>query len=176
MNIGIRYAKALFQIAKEQNNIELYMNELKEIETFFLHEKKLEEFFYDPLVGKAKKLEIISIITDKLQLSKEIKNLLILLINGGREKILPDIITSYEQMYDNYKGIIKVDIYTAYDITQEEINNLKKQIKSIFNKEPALKINKDTTIIGGLKLKVGWTIYDGTIKTRLKDFAYSVKL
>lgn len=176
MNVSIRYAKALFQIAEQQNKIDLFMNELKEIELIFSQMKNLEEFFYDPLSNKTTKIDVVSTISDKLGLSKEVKNVFILLINKSREKILKEIISCYEKMYNDYKGIVKVDVYTAYDIDQTDINKLKEQVKSIFNKEPAFSITKDPSIIGGLKMKVGWTIYDGTIKTRLRDFTSSVKL
>jgi len=176
MNVSIRYAKALFQIAKQQNKIDAIMQELKDIDSMFSYNEKLKEFFFDKLVSKAKKISIITTLVDKLKLSKEVKNLLIVLVNGGREGILNDIIIDYEQMYNDYKGIVKAEVYTAYDMTQDELNNLKTSIKALFNKEPVINIKKDTSIIGGLKLKVGWTIYDGTIKTHLKDFAYSIKL
>jgi F-type H+-transporting ATPase subunit delta len=176
MNVSIRYAKALFQIAKQQNKIDAIMQELKDIDSMFSYNEKLKEFFFDKLVSKAKKISIITTLVDKLKLSKEVKNLLIVLVNGGREGILNDIIIDYEQMYNDYKGIVKAEVYTAYDMTQDELNNLKTSIKALFNKEPVINIKKDPSIIGGLKLKVGWTIYDGTIKTHLKDFAYSIKL
>jgi len=176
MNVSIRYAKALFQIAKQQNKIDAIMQELKDIDSMFSYNEKLKEFFFDKLVSKAKKISIITALVDKLKLSKEVKNLLIVLVNGGREGILNDIIIDYEQMYNDYKGIVKAEVYTAYDMTQDELNNLKTSIKALFNKEPVINIKKDPSIIGGLKLKVGWTIYDGTIKTHLKDFAYSIKL
>jgi F-type H+-transporting ATPase subunit delta len=176
MNVSIRYAKALFQIAKQQNKIDAIMQELKDIDSMFSYNEKLKEFFFDKLVSKAKKISIITTLVDKLKLSKEVKNLLIVLVNGGREGILNDIIIDYEQMYNDYKGIVKAEVYTAYDMAQDELNNLKTSIKALFNKEPVINIKKDPSIIGGLKLKVGWTIYDGTIKTHLKDFAYSIKL
>lgn len=176
MNVSIRYAKALFQIARQQNRIEAIMQELKDIEAVFSHNEKLKDFFFDKLASKAKKTSIISTLADKLNLSKEVKNLLGVLVNAGREYIFNDIVIDYEKMYDDYKGIIKADVYTAYDITQEELIKLKTRIKDLFNKEPIINIKKDPSIIGGLKLKVGWTIYDGTIKTHLKDFAYSIKL
>ena len=176
MNVSIRYAKALFQIAKQQNKIDQFMQELETVRQLLLQDKDLKNYFYDQLTDKVKKIKVLSVVADKLNLSKEVVNLMKLLITGGREHILNDIIISYVGMHDDYKGLIKADVYTAYDMTPNETNALKIRIKDLFHKEPVLTINKDSSIIGGVRLKVGWTIYDGTIKTHLKDFANSIKI
>lgn len=176
MNVGRRYAKALFQIAAEQNKIDQFMEELNLLKRFFDESSECKTIFVDRLMEKEQKINIMSKICSRIELSEETEKLLVLLINGGREQIFNGIVMSYEQMYDDYKGIIKVDVYTAYDLVQEEIDTLKTRIKEMFNKDPVLHIIRDDYIIGGLKLKVGWTIYDGTIKTQLKDFTESIKI
>ncbi len=176
MNVSIRYAKAVFQIAEQQNKIDNFMQELNKLKQLFLEDKSLKDFFNDLLVEKMKKIKVLSVLLDKLNISKEIKNLIILLINSSREQIFDDIIISYEEMCDAYKGLIKAEVYAAYDVTQDEINVLKTRIKDLFKKEALLTIKKDSSIIGGVRLKVGWTIYDGTIKTHLKDFTNSIKI
>lgn len=176
MNVSIRYAKALFQIAKQQNKIDQFMQELDSVRQLFSQDKLLKNFFLDQLADKIRKINVLSVVSDKLNLSKEVVNLIKLLIIGGREQILNDIIISYVGMHDDYKGLIKADVYTAYDMTPTEMNALKTRIKDLFHKEPIVTINKDSSIIGGVRLKVGWTIYDGTIKTHLKDFTNSIKI
>ncbi len=176
MNVSIRYAKALFQIAEQQNKIDQFMQELDTVRQLFSQDKLLKNFFQDQLADKTRKINVLSVVADKLNLSKEVVNLIKLLITGGREQILNDIIISYVEMHDAYKGLIKADVYTAYDMTPNEMNALKTRIKDLFHKEPILTINKDSSIIGGVRLKVGWTIYDGTIKTHLKDFTNSIKI
>ncbi len=176
MNVSIRYAKALFQIAQQQNKIDPFMNELDTVRQLFSQDKELKNFFNDQLADKTKKIKIIAIVSDKLNLSKEVANLIKLLVNSSRERILDDIIISYTEMHDDYKGLIKAEVYTAYDMTPNEMDVLKTRIKDLFHKEPIFTINKDSSIIGGVRLKVGWTIYDGTIKTHLKDFTNSIKI
>lgn len=176
MNVSIRYAKALFQIAAQQNTIDQFMEDLTTLKQVLVQNKAFYSFITDPLADKDKKQKAVSVIIDKLNSPKEIKNLVMLLIRGGREPFVIDIIDSYGQMFDDYKGLIKAEVYTAYDITPGEMDVLKNRIKGLFHKEPVLTVMKDTSIIGGLRLKVGWTIYDGTIKTHLKEFTNSIKI
>ena len=122
MNVSIRYAKALFQIAKQQNKIDQFMQELDTVRQLLLQDKDLKNFFYDQLTDKVKKIKVLSVVADKMNLSKEVVNLMKLLITGGREHILNDIIISYVGMHDDYKGLIKADVYTAYDMTPNETN------------------------------------------------------
>lgn len=176
MNVSIRYAKALYQLAKQQNKIDQFMHELNDLNQLFSQNKELKNIFDDQLIDKTKKIKIMSDIFGKSNLSKEVKNLILLLVSRRREQIIDDIIRSYEVMHDNFKGLIKAEIYTAYDITAREMDTLKSRIKNLFHKEPLLTTTKDSSIIGGLKLRVGWTIYDGTIKTHLKNFTNSIKI
>ena len=132
MNLSIRYAKALFQIAKQQNKIDQFMQELDTVRQLLLQDKDLKNFFYDQLTDKVKKIKVLSVVADKLNLSKEVLNLIKLLITGGREPILNDIIISYVEMHDDYKGLIKADVYTAYDMTPNEMNALKTRINNKF--------------------------------------------
>ncbi len=176
MNIGIRYAKALFQLAERQQKIDQLMQELIDVKQLFIENEWIRNVFYDQLMDTAKKIKVLADVYDKLSLSKEVKNLLILLIDGGREQNLEDIVAAYEQMYYDYKGLIKAEVYSAYDMTTGEVEALKGRIKALFNKEPILTINKDSSVIGGMKLRVGWTVYDGTIRTNLLGFTDSIKI
>lgn len=152
------------------------MEDLTTLKQVLTQNKVFYNYITDPLADKEKKQKAVSVIVDKLNSPKEIRNLLMLLIRGSRETIIVDIIISYEQMFDDYKGLIKAEVYTAYDITPGEMDVLKTRIKGLFHKEPVFTVMKDTSIIGGLRLKVGWTIYDGTIKTHLKEFTNSIKI
>ncbi len=176
MNVSIRYAKAFFQIAAQKNMIEQFMRELNLLKRIFSDVKEVKEVFEDRLIDKSRKINVFSNICREMELSQETSKLIILLINKRREDIYDDMTASYEQLYDDYKGIVRVDVYTAYDISSNELEGLKARIKNLFGKDPILSKNKDSSIIGGVKLKVGWTIYDGSIKTHLKDFTNSIKI
>lgn len=176
MNVSVRYAKAFFQIAAQKNMIEQFMRELNLLKRIFSDVKEVKEVFEDRLIDKSRKTSLFSKICREMELSRETSKLIILLINKRREDIYGDITASYEQLYDDYKGIVRVDVYTAYDISSNELEGLKARIKNLFGKDPILSKNKDSSIIGGVKLKVGWTIYDGSIKTHLKDFTNSIKI
>ena len=84
MNVSIRYAKALFQIAKQQNKIDQFMQELDTVRQLFSQDKLLKNFFQDQLADKMRKINVLSVVADKLNLSKEVVNLIKRLISGGR--------------------------------------------------------------------------------------------
>ncbi|MCL4558549.1 MAG: ATP synthase F1 subunit delta [Deltaproteobacteria bacterium] len=176
MNVGIRYAKALFELAEQHGTIDRFMQELSEIRELFSGNEELGGIFYNRLIDRTRKIKVLSDVYDRLYLSKEVKNLLVLLIDGGREKSLGDVVAAYEQMSYDYKGLVKAEVYSAYDITPEEMDALKAKIKALFNREPVLSVNRDSSVIGGIKLKVGWTVYDGTIRTNLMGFMGSIKV
>ncbi len=176
MNIGIRYAKALFQIGSKQQKIDHFMNELNLLRQLFSESKEMKSLFENRLADKQLKIDVLTRVCTGSGLSEETTRLMTLIINNGREIFFEDIVAAYDQLYDDYRGIVKVDVHTAYELGPDAVNALKSRIKELFSKEPALNIKQDKSIIGGVKLKVGWTIYDGTIKTQLKDFTDSIKI
>ncbi|MCL4478080.1 MAG: ATP synthase F1 subunit delta [Deltaproteobacteria bacterium] len=176
MNLGKRYAKALFQIGMGNGNLDLYVQQLRALEDIFKHNDDLRRFFLDEFVDKTKKTAVLTNVCKRIDFTPEIIRLINLIINNDRANIYDDMVSIFEYMYNDFKGLIKVDIYTAYDIDNNETGNVKSRIKELFNKDPILNIKHDKTIISGMKLQIGWTVYDGTIKSNLKDFTDSIKI
>jgi F-type H+-transporting ATPase subunit delta len=94
-------------------------------------------------------------------------------------KILPDddinaVITKFFEMAGDHLGLLDVKIFSAVRLTFKQWSNIEKQLVAMFGKEINLVMKEDKSLIGGLRIVVGHTIIDNTIKTRLAEMKKNV--
>ncbi|HLR61477.1 MAG TPA: F0F1 ATP synthase subunit delta [Lentibacillus sp.] len=171
--VASRYAEALFQIGNETGKLEQLVEELHVLESIFVENEKLVPFLEHPRVDNEKKKQFIN---DVFQgFSDDILNTLYLLIERHRIGNVPDIINHFTRMVNDVKGIAEAKVYTVRELSEGEKEQLENTFAKRFNKQAVqLETIVDPSIIGGLKLRIGNTIYDGTISGKLKRIERSI--
>jgi len=166
ITVANRYAEAIFQLGKERGTLEVFHEELNVLRDVFLENKELVQVFGNPSLSQAKKKAFAENIFAGL--NKDLLHAILLLIERHRIDNLPLIIQQFEERVMEESGIGRLEVYSAKpvdDRNQEEIvqafsKRLGKQHIQIDNKI-------DPSLIGGLKVKVGNTIYDGSVRGKL---------
>lgn len=172
--VVIPYAKALFDAGLELNEIDTFNKDLHFIEKVFNGEEKLIQVFSHPHIKKdEKKLLIENIFANKI--SQYTRNFLYILIDKRREKELFQIIKEFENLYDNYAGILNVVAVTAIEIDKKSQKKLIKVLKDKLNKEIKLTNEIDESILGGVLLKLDNKFIDSTILGQLKSMESYIK-
>lgn len=164
--VAKRYADALFQLAEEKNNSEKIQNELHTVQQVFQHNKKLIMILNHPRVNKDEKMNIID---DAFKgLNKEIVNVIKLLVERHRINSIVSVIKHYNHLYNEANGIALATVYSVRPLTEVETTELEASFKKQFDKS-SITINNivDPTVIGGMKIRIGNTIYDGSISGKL---------
>ena len=166
--IARRYARALIEIGKENDQIEQFKNELN---TFFdLVEKfsDLEKSLSNPLYSTEDLKQIVSAITGKINISNTVQNFLFLLIDKRRIQYLADIIELYEDLTDEFFGYVRARIVSATLLSNADCENIKKSLEKITQKKILLKADIEPEIIGGVIAEVGDRVFDGSIRKQLQ--------
>jgi F-type H+-transporting ATPase subunit delta len=156
--VSTRYTEALFNIAKEKNFVTKIQDDLKLVSDTFLDNADLSKFFFNPIVSVDDKKYII----EKL-FKNNIDNVSFSFIN-----ILLD-----DKLVNNLFSKVVAEIYTAIDInnSKETVDNLKSTLSSYLEKEVEIKTFIDESILGGVLIKIGDRIIDGTVKTQLDNIS-----
>lgn len=174
--IGRRYATALFKIGIENDKVEEYGNELKTFRDFLETDKDLRIYLTTPLFKKTAQSQLLETILEKLNPSEAVRRFLILLFEKRRLLYLIDICDCYDSLIDEYKGICRAEVFSAFPLTGEILEKVKTRLKEITGKkETILKIKEDPQLIGGIVTKIGNTIYDGSVRTQLNIFKQNLK-
>lgn len=162
-----RYASALFELAQEEEELDQFDNELNEIYKILRNNPELEKVLYHPRIQASDKKIIMKKILTK-EFSPLIINFMMLIIDKGREILLKEIIRYFQNLALEARGIIQIQVYTAMELTSKIETKLAEKLQKLTQKEVELKITVDPSLIGGIKLRIGDKIIDGTILQHLE--------
>lgn len=162
-----RYALALFSSGEKEGKERLYLDELRSFLSLLEEKEAIKRAILLPLLEMEKRKEILMEIVRALSLSPVVANLLSMLLERNRLAHLPQIISEYTEIMDEREGRVRATILTAFPLQVTEIREIEKILKERLKKEVLLEVKEDRTLIGGLRLKIGDTIIDGTVRRQL---------
>jgi F-type H+-transporting ATPase subunit delta len=168
-NISRRYARAFFDIATEQKQIEPYYNELNQFASIILGNKSLKDFLANPVFEQASKKGVVDSLIAKLKITGMTVNFLRLLVDKQRVDILADIVVCYRQLMDEALKKVRVNVKTAYALSDELRSFISASLEKSMGKKVEMMVEEDPTLLGGVVIGVGDTLYDGSIKNQLNN-------
>ncbi|MGV8057858.1 MAG: ATP synthase F1 subunit delta [Smithellaceae bacterium] len=168
-NISKRYARAFFDIAAEEKQLEKYYNELTQISSIIAQDNALREFLANPVFEQAIKKNVVEKIIGKLDLSKMTINFLKLLVDKKRIEVLPDIAICYRQMADEALKKVRVSLKTAFPLSDSMQSYINSSLEKLTGRQVEMTVEKDPALLGGIVIGVGDTLYDGSIKNQLNN-------
>lgn len=166
--ISIRYAKALLNIASEQEQVEPYAQQLANVASVLKSEDMLRLLLDSPTFPLSKKQAIMSDLSGLLELSDGMRNFLSLLLEKDRVAYIPQIDQNYRKFADDLSGVVRAQITSASKLTKARSEALKKGLEQQTGKQVVLSLKTDKSLIGGLQAEMGGKLFDGSVKTQLK--------
>lgn len=167
--ISKRYARAFFDIAAEENRYEEYYGELLKFSSIVEESGDLKDFLSNPIFDNDDKKAVVKTILEKVSLSGITANFLSLLADKQRIDALPDIVRCYRELMDEALKKVRVQVKTAFPLSTELSGGLVKSLETMTGKQVEMTIEEDPSLLGGVVVKVGDTLYDGSIKSQLNN-------
>ena len=165
--VGDRYAGSLFDLAKEENKVTQYLDDIKLVGEVLDSDPQIVQFFNHVLIENDKKIQLLDQ-SFKGNVDQYVLNFLKLLVQSRRIRYIDDIVKSYINLSNQYLGIEEGMIYTPYELTDQQIQDIEKAISQKENKKVTLKVSIDPSLLGGIKVQIANRIYDGTIKNKVE--------
>jgi F-type H+-transporting ATPase subunit delta len=128
---------------------------------------ELREFFVNPAIPAIQKVGILDKLNEKLGLQKELRNLLAVLIDNGRIGQVAEVIQAYRRLLQEQSGIQQAEIVTARELSEQERSALAMDIGRMAGSQIEASFKLDTSILGGTVVRIGSTVYDGSVRGRL---------
>lgn len=166
--IAIRYAKALLNIATEQNQVEKYADELASVAALLEKEELLRLLLDSPTFTLKKKSAIMHDLAELLKLSEGMLRFLDLLLEKGRIAQVAQIDLNYRRFADELSGIVRATIRSANELNAERTAAIKQGLEKQTGQQVLLSVEIDAELIGGLQAEIGGRLFDGSVKTQLK--------
>ena len=167
MIIARRYASAIYEEAERQGKTAAVDRDIELIEKSFQGSRELVNFFKSPIIAREKKEEIVSeLFTGRLH--QMTQDFLMLLIEKQREDIFPDIVKAYRELRDRELGIVEAEARVAQPLGSKEEKSLTEALNRMTGKKVRLRVTEDPSLIGGVVIRVGDTVYDGSVRHHLE--------
>lgn len=166
--VAARYGEAVFALAKEKEKIEPWLEQLQEIADLVEANAELRELLQSGMIEKKQKKELLQKIFAP-KIDDEILHLLLLLVDKDRQMALPDIVQAYRERVDDYNDIKVADVKSAVPLDSATAERLREALEKRLSCRIRLEITIDPAILGGLKVQIGDTVYDGSLAHQLTE-------
>ena len=166
-------AKVLFSVFKENNVNQLGSEMLGILSKISSKSQKFKQFLLTKRIELNIKKEILSNVFNGI-LNQPQLDLIYCLLDNIDFKYLEAINKKYQKLIQDSIGFVNVTAVTVNKLNESELSNLETNIKSKINTNISIDNIKDKTILGGIKLKVGNTLIDGSLSTKLEKLKQSM--
>ena len=165
-----RYALALYEIGKENNDLEKLSKNLTLVKSLYDTNSDFVRFVKNPTYLKNQQNEIVNSLSDLMKFDLTLKNFLLLLIKKSRLFYLRKIIDSFFKLLSKDKNEIDASLTSAKKLDDNEINNINTELSQVLKSTIKFKYKVDESLIGGLKIQLGSLMIDTSIKNKLKKY------
>lgn len=173
ITIARPYAVAVYRLAKEKNALADW-SQMLALAAAVAADEQMRAFIDNPKVDAAELERVfLSVTGDKL--NETGVNLVKLLVEYGRLSILPEIATAFEDLKSQEEGVLEAEITAAAQPSDAEFSAIVKRLETKFGKKVEASVKVDPEIIGGIKIVVGDTVIDASVRGQLQEMAYTLK-
>lgn len=163
--VAKRYAVALFKIAKEKHVLEMFEEELRLVQNVFTKNGELHSFLTQPNISKEQKKTFLANVFASV--SESILNTLYILIDNKRIDILPEIANEYVVLANEERNVADATVYSIRLLSEEKLNIAEAFAKKTGKDAIRVKNVVDEDLLGGIKVRIGNRIYDGSLQGKL---------
>lgn len=163
-----RYALALYEIAESKGRVEEYLSDLREVVNVIKTNSEFYQVIKHPQISSTRKKELFkSIFKDAID--QELLTFLLVLIDKDRILYLEEKLNEMQKIHLERNNTLLAVVKTVIQLEEEQRNTLKNKLERIYDKKVIINEEIDKTIIGGVYVRIGNDVIDGTIKSKLEE-------
>jgi len=174
-NVGGRYAQALFDLAKDQNQVFNVEADLKSLKGAIAESRDLRVLLESPAFNAAAKGKGLAAIADKAKFNSVTKKFLGLLAANGRASALSAVIAGFERLAAESRGEVQAQVVTAVPLTATQAKGVAQALRQALGKGPRIETRVDPAILGGIKVRVGSRLFDDSLRSKLDSLKFALK-
>ncbi len=163
------YARAFADVVFDQGlDAAKTLSEAQSLVLLVAGSKEMRDVWEAPSIPAAQKRSLLDAIVARQGISRPVRNFLAVLIDHRRISFLQPIVKQFEQELDQRLGFTEAEISSARELGESERHALEAQVERVTGKKVRARYLQDATLLGGAVVKVGSTIYDGSVKGQLE--------
>jgi len=162
-----RYAAALADVAIESGAAGQVKNELASFVGLLAESADLKNFLSSPAVPRATKQAVIEKLLARLGAGKTLRNFLFVVVDNRRSALLPQIQEAFEALLLSRLGVAEAQVTSPGELSAEQKADLTRALEHVTGKRVEARYTLDPALIGGAVVRIGSTIYDGSVREQL---------
>jgi F-type H+-transporting ATPase subunit delta len=164
---SLQYANALADVALAQGAAAPVIQQLGDFSAAYLQSAELRNVLSSPAVSNEDKRAVAEKIAARLGASKIVRNFLFVVIDHQRMQMLPDIFEQFQEVLRERQGVSEAEIFSAVALNEMQKKEMTQTLERVTGKKIEPKFSLDASLLGGALVRVGDTIYDGSLRNRL---------
>jgi F-type H+-transporting ATPase subunit delta len=173
--ISKRYAGALFSIGQEDGSFATYGKELQDFKDFFLKNTDFGNAISNPIYKLEERKSVLKYVLGKSNFSNLVKNFLNLLLDKNRMDSIEAIADKYAMLTDEASNIAHAEVITARPLQDDTLQKVVNSLKEMTSKNIKAEVKEDPELIGGIVVKIGDLVLDGSVKAQLEGLKESFR-
>jgi F-type H+-transporting ATPase subunit delta len=173
--VSKRYARALLSLGLEEGRYQEYGKELRAFADFYESRPELNQAISNPAFTLVDRKEILKAVLARSATSQTIRNFLNLLLDKNRITALGEISALYEQLTDEVSNIVRAEVVVYRPLAGEAEGRLGKALEQMTAKKVRMSVRQDKGIVGGIIVKIGDLVVDGSVRAQVQGIKESLK-
>ena len=174
IQLASKYATAIFELAQEENKLDAYDKDLAKVRADVFAIPEAVKFFQNPLVPQQAKKDLLVRAFDK-EISATVMNFLMLLVDKKRIGVFCEFYDIFTSLKNKAQGILIADVTSAFPLSKKQQDQLTRKLSTLTGRKVKVRTHKDTSILGGLIVKIGDKRIDGSAAGRLRALQASMR-
>ena len=150
------------------------LQEVKTLTELVTSSKELRAVWEAPSISAEQKRAVLDAIVARQGISQIVRNFIAVLIDHRRISLLAPIVKQFEQELNQRMGFTEAEIASAHELNQADRGALESRVEKVTGKKVRARYSLDASLLGGAVVKVGSTIYDGSVKGQLERIKQAI--
>jgi F-type H+-transporting ATPase subunit delta len=166
--LSLRYAHALASVATAQHlDTAAASQQLNDFAETLAGSRDLREVLMNPSISSDQKLKVLDAIAGKIGMFPQIRNFIAVVMDHGRLAEFSEMVSEFATVSDANSGLTEAEITSAHPLNDADKAELEAQVAKLSGGRINATYREDSTLLGGAVVKIGSTVYDGSIRAQL---------
>jgi F-type H+-transporting ATPase subunit delta len=170
-----RYAMALFELANEQNRLDAVGADLAAVRQALAESAEFAALTTSPLIGRDEAVRAVAAAAAAMNLDPITAKFLGVVARNRRLAQLPAIVRAFNMLVARHRGEITAEVTSAHPLDAGQVDAIKQNLRTRMGRDIAVDLQVEPAILGGLVVKIGSQMIDGSIRTKLNSLASAMK-
>ena len=170
-----RYASALFELAKEQGQLDEVDADLGKFQAMLDASDDMRRLVESPAFAAEEQQRALGAVMDWASVGATTGNFLKVVARNRRLFAAEDMVKGFRTLLARERGEVSAEVASAIPLSDEQVSALKEKLKSSYGKDVRLDTKVDPSLLGGLVVKIGSRMFDSSLKTKLTNLKVVLK-